>query len=187
MDWKYLLTSFEGRINRAKFWAGVGVLFAAGLLANLIDMMLGLQIAEGLGILGAIVGLVSIYLGIALYAKRWHDRDKSGWWTLIILIPLIGPIWLLVECGILEGTKGANRFGPDPLGSQNIFLAVLRVVRPHKPDNPLLGRAAALSGAAVSCLQDHHQFRKRSRADQLGRCVSNGAWRGHCVPHFAGG
>ena len=116
MDWKYLLTSFEGRINRAKFWAGVAVLFAIGLLANLIDMMLGLQIAEGLGVLGAITGLVSIYLGLAIYAKRWHDRDKSGWWSLIILIPIIGPLWLLVECGILEGTKGANRFGPDPLG-----------------------------------------------------------------------
>ena len=60
MDWKYLLTSFEGRINRAKFWAGVGVLFAVGLLANLIDLMLGLQIAEGVGVLGAIVGLISI-------------------------------------------------------------------------------------------------------------------------------
>ena len=116
MDWKYLLTSFEGRINRAKFWAGVGVLFAVGLLANLIDLMLGLQIAEGVGVLGAIVGLISIYLGLALYTKRWHDRDKSGWWTLIVLVPVIGAIWLIVECGILEGTKGPNRFGPDPLG-----------------------------------------------------------------------
>lgn len=118
MDWKYLLTSFEGRINRAKFWAGVGVLFAAGILANLIDLMLGIRIggAQGVGIFGIIVGLASIYFGLALYAKRWHDRDKSGWWSLIILIPIIGPIWLLVECGILEGTKGDNRFGPDPLG-----------------------------------------------------------------------
>ena len=118
MDWKYLLTSFEGRINRAKFWAGVGVLFAVSVLANLIDLMLGIRIGgdQGIGILGLIVAVASIYLGLALYAKRWHDRDKSGWWSLIILVPIIGPIWLLVECGILEGTKGPNRFGPDPLG-----------------------------------------------------------------------
>jgi uncharacterized membrane protein YhaH (DUF805 family) len=118
MDWKYLLTSFEGRINRAKFWAGVGVLFAVGILANLIDLMLGIRIGgdQGIGILGLIASLISIYLGLAIYAKRWHDRDKSGWWSLIILVPIIGPIWLLVECGILEGTKGPNRFGPDPLG-----------------------------------------------------------------------
>jgi uncharacterized membrane protein YhaH (DUF805 family) len=118
MDWKYLLTSFEGRINRAKFWAGVGVLLALGILANLIDLMLGIRIGgdQGIGILGLIASLISIYLGLAIYAKRWHDRDKSGWWTLIVLIPVIGPIWLLVECGILEGTKGPNRFGQDPLG-----------------------------------------------------------------------
>jgi uncharacterized membrane protein YhaH (DUF805 family) len=116
MDWKYLLTSFEGRINRAKFWAGVGVLFAAGILANLIDSMLGTVSANGVGVVSAIVGLVSIYLGLAVYAKRWHDRDKSGWWSLILLVPVIGWVWLLVECGILEGTKGPNRFGQDPLG-----------------------------------------------------------------------
>lgn len=116
MDWKYLLTSFEGRINRAKFWAGVGVIIAAGILANLIDMLLGFPIGDtGFGIVGAVVGLLSFYLAIALYAKRWHDRDKSGWWTLIILVPLLGPIWILVELGILEGTRGPNRFGPDPL------------------------------------------------------------------------
>ena len=63
----------------------------------------------------SIVGLITIYFALAVYAKRWHDRDKSGWWTLIVLVPFIGAIWLLVECGILEGTRGPNRFGPDPL------------------------------------------------------------------------
>ena len=115
MDWKYLLTSFEGRINRAKFWAGVGVLFAAGILANLIDNMLGTMSANGFGVISGIVGLITLYLAIALYAKRWHDRDKSGWWSLVLLVPVIGWVWLLVECGILEGTKGPNRFGQDPL------------------------------------------------------------------------
>lgn len=118
MDWRYLLTSFEGRINRAKFWAGVGILVAAGIVATLIDLMLGIQIGgdQGIGVISLIVSLVSIYLALAIYAKRWHDRDKSGWWSLIMLVPIVGPIWLLVECGILEGTKGPNRFGPDPLG-----------------------------------------------------------------------
>ena len=119
MDWKYLFTSFQGRINRAKFWAGVGVMIGISIVLSLIDALLGLQIGTGdgaIGILGLIWALISIYLGIALYAMRWHDRDKSGWWTLIALVPVIGAIWLIVECGILEGTKGPNRFGPDPLG-----------------------------------------------------------------------
>ena len=61
------------------------------------------------------MGLASIYLALALYAKRWHDRDKSGWWSLIGLVPFIGAIWILVELGILEGTRGPNQYGPDPL------------------------------------------------------------------------
>ena len=116
MDWKYLLTSFEGRINRGKFWAGVGVLIAVSILASIIDMTLGTMNEAGIGIVGGLVSLASIYPALAIYTKRWHDRDKSGWWTLIILVPVIGFVWILVELGILEGTRGANRFGPDPLG-----------------------------------------------------------------------
>ena len=51
-----------------------------------------------------------------MLARRWHDRDKSGWWTLIGLIPVVGAIWILVECGCLKGSDGPNRFGADPLG-----------------------------------------------------------------------
>lgn len=116
MDWKYLLTSFDGRINRGKFWAAVGVLIAVSIVASIIDGILGLQLGHsGIGVLGAIVSLVSIYIALAVYAKRWHDRDKSGWWSLIILVPFIGAVWILVELGILEGTKGPNQYGPDPL------------------------------------------------------------------------
>ena len=118
MDWKHLLTSFEGRINRARLWAGVGVLFAIGLVANLLDAMLGTRLAgpDSMGVVSLLTTLASIYPALAVYAKRWHDRDKSGWWSLIILVPIIGPIWMLVELGILQGTRGANRYGPDPLG-----------------------------------------------------------------------
>jgi len=49
--------------------------------------------------------------------KRYHDRDKSGWWILILFIPLVGFIWFLIELGCLPGTPGPNRFGPDPLGT----------------------------------------------------------------------
>jgi uncharacterized membrane protein YhaH (DUF805 family) len=45
--------------------------------------------------------------------RRLHDTDRSGWWILIALIPIIGGIWLLVLM-ILEGTAGENKFGPSP-------------------------------------------------------------------------
>ena len=117
MDWKYVLTSYDGRINRAKFWAGVGVFFAGAVVATIVDNILGTTF-EGMpyGFVYVLYSIASLYLIFAVYAKRWHDRDKSGWWSLIVLVPLIGAIWFLVECGILEGTKGPNRFGQDPLG-----------------------------------------------------------------------
>jgi len=61
-----------------------------------------------------VFGLVLAWTHLAVFVKRWHDRDKSGWWVLINLIPLIGWIWTFIECGLMEGTIGANRFGPDP-------------------------------------------------------------------------
>ena len=62
-----------------------------------------------------IVSLLFLYPALAVYAKRWHDRGKSGWWTLIGLVPIIGGIWLLVELGFLRGTEGPNQYGNDPL------------------------------------------------------------------------
>jgi len=53
-----------------------------------------------------------IWISLAIQVKRWHDRDKYGWWIFISLIPIIGPIWAFVENGCLSGTDGVNRFGP---------------------------------------------------------------------------
>jgi uncharacterized membrane protein YhaH (DUF805 family) len=47
--------------------------------------------------------------------KRCHDRGYSGWMSLISLIPLAGFIWVIVALGVMEGTKGPNPYGPDPL------------------------------------------------------------------------
>ncbi|MDP9137032.1 MAG: DUF805 domain-containing protein, partial [Pseudomonadota bacterium] len=124
MDWKRLLTSFEGRINRGKFWAGVAVLIVAQtLLYMIVGTVFGLSYLDG-GVtqyallsnpISVVVGLALFICLLAVYAKRWHDRDKSGWWSLILFIPFVGGIWVLVECGCLPGTEGPNRFGPDPL------------------------------------------------------------------------
>ena len=122
MDWKYLFTSLQGRINRAKFWAGVGVMFAGAIIAGTLDNVLGLTIGDlPYGVIYIIYSIALIWPVIVLYAKRWHDRDKSGWWTLIGFVPVIGAIWLVVELGILRGTQGDNRFGPDPLGGNEVI------------------------------------------------------------------
>jgi uncharacterized membrane protein YhaH (DUF805 family) len=107
---KDFLLSFEGRINRAQYWAFV-LLYLAGVIAcAIIDGILPTG-----GLVGLLYALAALYPSICVLARRWHDRDKSGWWTLIGLVPVIGAIWILVECGCLKGTDGPNRFGPDPL------------------------------------------------------------------------
>ncbi len=117
MDWKYLFTSLEGRIGRQSYWMGILAIMAISAISLMVDFLLGTISERGYGLVSSIVGLIMIYPMIMLYAKRWHDRDKSGWWTLISLIPLIGGLWMLIECGFLRGTAGPNRFGPDPLAS----------------------------------------------------------------------
>lgn len=125
MTWKTLLFSAEGRINRAKYWLGgltAGAVFMVlyGILMVPVFMTrnpdnsvspIGIAAFVAMGLLYIPLLWVSIVLGI----KRFHDRDKSGWWMLIALVPYIGGIWIFVECGCLPGTRGHNRFGSDPL------------------------------------------------------------------------
>ena len=108
----WLLLSFEGRIGRKAYWLAIAVTVAAELAASLVDRIV---FGDPSSILTLLVGLAAFYTGLAVSMKRWHDRDKSAWWILIILVPLIGPIWTIAENGFLRGTAGPNRFGPDPL------------------------------------------------------------------------
>jgi uncharacterized membrane protein YhaH (DUF805 family) len=107
---KQLLFSFQGRIPRMPFW-----LYS---LAALVVFAIAFDIRYSMGRTGAIIALpinvLYIWVVLALQVKRWHDRDKSGWWILLGFIPVIGTIWVFVETGCLRGTEGGNRFGGDP-------------------------------------------------------------------------
>ena len=83
------------------------------IILSIIDASIGTVDPEsGLGLLSGLWSLIVLIPAIIVYIKRFHDRDKSGWWVLIGLIPIIGALWLLVELGFLKGTDGPNRFGP---------------------------------------------------------------------------
>ena len=88
-------------------------IYALGVL--LYEMLTGKRAFPGSNPVSIIAALALIYPAIVLYAKRWHDRGKSGWWTLIGLVPIIGGLWMLIELGFLKGTDGDNQYGPDPL------------------------------------------------------------------------
>ena len=107
-----MLFSFEGRINRRHFWIFILAAIAGSLLAALIDLA---STGQDTGLAYIVFLLIVLWPSLAIQVKRWHDRDKSGWWVLINMIPIIGPIWAIMENGFLPGTEGSNRFGDGPL------------------------------------------------------------------------
>ena len=111
MDYKNLLLSFEGRVGRQTYWMSYLAFIVIAMVLGFVSALLG----QAGAILLMLFLVAIIWPALAIQAKRWHDRDKSAWWILIGLIPVIGPLWALVENGFLRGTEGNNRFGADPL------------------------------------------------------------------------
>jgi uncharacterized membrane protein YhaH (DUF805 family) len=107
-----LYFGFAGRITRREFWLyGVLALLALAVFGHALLAIAGVAPRHA----EALINLLLLWPALAVSVKRWHDRDKSGWWVLINLIPLVGTLWALVDNGFLRGTAGPNRFGPDPL------------------------------------------------------------------------
>ncbi len=112
-----LLFSFEGRINRLPYWLVTLVLYGIGGATGQTGTQYGPDNPMTLlpGIITLVTFVLGVWIALAVQVKRWHDRDKSGWWVLINFIPVIGWIWVLIQCGILKGTEGENRFGKNPV------------------------------------------------------------------------
>jgi uncharacterized membrane protein YhaH (DUF805 family) len=102
--------NFSSRACRSEYWYWVLFIILADIVAGIIDYALGMQIVSSL------FGLVTLLPGIAVSIRRLHDLDRTGWWILLGLIPIIGWIILLIWY-ISKGTDGPNRFGPDPLAT----------------------------------------------------------------------
>jgi uncharacterized membrane protein YhaH (DUF805 family) len=109
--------SLRGRVSRRQFWL-FGVLALLG-LALLGHALLGIaRVQEQTADL--LVNLLLVWPALAVSVKRWHDRDKSGWWVLLNLVPVVGWLWALIDNGFLRGTDGPNRFGEDPLAQRGV-------------------------------------------------------------------
>lgn len=95
---------FEGRSNRGEYWWAFLAIIIISFVLGLIDGMLGIMV------LGTVFSLATLIPGIAIGVRRLHDIDKSGWWLLIGLIPVVGFL-VLIYFFIQKPTPGPNRFG----------------------------------------------------------------------------
>lgn len=110
----FSLFNSNGRVPRKTYWMFYICFVGINLLLAITAQAVSLP-SSAVSILLVVIIFPSALIGLFIQIKRWHDRDKSGWWVLINFIPVIGPFWTFVECGLLKGTDGANRFGSDPL------------------------------------------------------------------------
>jgi len=110
------LFSPHGRIPRSTFWLRFYLpVMALAIVAAVLDVSLGtLDEESGFGLFAGLFTFLVIYPSIAVCIKRLHDRDRSGWFYLLLLVPLVN-IWMGIELYFLRGTGGPNRYGPDPL------------------------------------------------------------------------
>jgi uncharacterized membrane protein YhaH (DUF805 family) len=104
----HLLFGFSGREKRLPWWIAT-ILVDLGL--GMVYAIFGMPRPSVLFLL--LLAPPLIWISVAVQVKRWHDRDKSGWWFLVNFVPIIGWLWVLIECGFLRGTPGPNRFGDE--------------------------------------------------------------------------
>jgi uncharacterized membrane protein YhaH (DUF805 family) len=98
---------FDGRASRPAFWWWVLFVFLVGIAANIIDLAIGIQLFSALAGLGLLLPNISVSI------RRLHDTNRTGWWILIGLIPLIGLIVLLVFY-LQQSDPSENRYGSPP-------------------------------------------------------------------------
>jgi uncharacterized membrane protein YhaH (DUF805 family) len=141
MEIARLWFDFKGRLNRGKYWfiTIANMLIFAAFLLTAVSVH-----SAPLGILAGLVAVPPFISALAVTVKRLHDRGKSAWWVLLfyilpimlsgakeilaslegaafaaaVIVAIIGTvisIWAFVEIGCLRGTRGPNRYGPDPL------------------------------------------------------------------------
>lgn len=100
--------NFEGRATRKQYWLFFLFNF---IIVMILGIFAGMDnfIGTLFGILYALYSLAVILPNLSIGARRLHDRNLSGWWQLLVLLPLVGSLILLILF-VLPGTPGQNRF-----------------------------------------------------------------------------
>jgi uncharacterized membrane protein YhaH (DUF805 family) len=107
---KYVV--FDGRAGRPEFWYFTLFNVIIYVVLSIIDSAIGMR-STSVGLLSGLYILAVFLPSLGVAIRRLHDTDRSGWWVLIELVPLVGGIILIVLCA-LEGTPGENQYGSKP-------------------------------------------------------------------------
>jgi len=105
---------FSGRARRKEYWFFVLFNIIISIVLAFVDNAIGTYDAQNeIGLLGGIYALAVLIPGIAVSVRRLHDTGRSGWWLLLVLIPVIGAIVVLIFM-VLDSKPGENEYGPNP-------------------------------------------------------------------------
>jgi uncharacterized membrane protein YhaH (DUF805 family) len=99
---------FNGRARRAEFWWYMLVYFIIAVVLGVVQSILGIG-----SVLTGLLAIALLLPNLGVGVRRLHDTNRSGWWILIGIIPIVGWI-LLIYWYVQPGTSGANEFGADP-------------------------------------------------------------------------
>lgn len=106
--------SYRGRAGRFEYWNFQMWALLLLYVGAMIDLFSGLHFGElGAGVAYSLIALGFFLPRLMLAIRRMQDQNKSGWFVLVSLIPIAGPIWFLVLT-LLPGTRGSNDHGPSP-------------------------------------------------------------------------
>lgn len=108
---------FSGRARRIEYWTFLLINVGVLILLRLVDAAAGTMTPNGgAGVFTSLFALATLLPGIAVFVRRMHDTNRSGWWALLALTG-IGGIVLFVFA-LLDSDPGDNRFGPNPKAAE---------------------------------------------------------------------
>jgi len=100
---------FDGRAQRQEYW----MFFLINIIVSIVITAIDFQFIGSNGSIGAVYSLALLLPGIGVAIRRLHDTGRSGWWLLILFVPLIGVIVFLVfACQDSESNE--NEYGLNP-------------------------------------------------------------------------
>lgn len=105
--------TFSGRARRKEYWMFVLFNMIISIILTVVDAATGtLNPVLGMGLLSGFYTVIVLIPALALTVRRLHDIGRSGWWLLILFIPLIGAIVFLVFT--VMDSKDENEYGMNP-------------------------------------------------------------------------